>query len=48
MLFRSTRGLYRERGTTLYVNRGLGVSGPAIRIASDREIGLITLRAQTG
>ena len=39
-----TRGLYRQDDTTLYVNRGLGVGGPAIRVAATREIGVIELR----
>ena len=38
-----TRGLYREGGTTLYVNRGLGVGGPALRVNCPREIATIEL-----
>ena len=39
-----TRGLYRQGGSTLYVNRGLGVGGPAVRINCSREIATIELR----
>lgn len=38
-----TRGLYRRETTTLYVNRGLGVGGPALRINCSREIAVIEL-----
>ncbi|MBW2315875.1 MAG: metallophosphoesterase [Deltaproteobacteria bacterium] len=38
------RGLYRENGSTLYVNRGIGVAGPAIRFNCPREIATIELR----
>ncbi|MEM7411252.1 MAG: metallophosphoesterase [Myxococcota bacterium] len=33
-----TRGRYEVADSTLYVNRGLGVGGPAVRIHCDREI----------
>ena len=33
-----TRGVFREAGTTLYVNRGIGVGGPALRLNCPREI----------
>jgi predicted MPP superfamily phosphohydrolase len=39
-----TRGLYRQGRSTLYVNRGLGVGGPAVRINCSREIATIELR----
>ena len=39
------RGLYRVNGSTLYVNRGLGFAGPAIRFNCPREIATIELRA---
>jgi predicted MPP superfamily phosphohydrolase len=42
-----TRGLYRERDTTLYVNRGLGVGGPAIRLAARREIAVLRLHSES-
>jgi predicted MPP superfamily phosphohydrolase len=37
------RGLYRENGSVLYVNRGVGVAGPALRISCPREIATIEL-----
>ena len=40
-----TRGVFREGGTTMYVNRGLGVGGPAMRINCPREIATIELAA---
>ncbi len=39
-----TRGLYRKNGTTMYVNRGIGVAGPALRINCAREIATIELQ----
>jgi predicted MPP superfamily phosphohydrolase len=41
-----TRGLYRRNGSTLYVNRGLGVGGPALRINCRREIATLHLLAK--
>ncbi|MDX1650112.1 MAG: metallophosphoesterase [Myxococcota bacterium] len=38
------RGLFREGRSHLYVNRGAGVAGPAIRIGSRREITTLELR----
>ena len=38
-----TRGLYRSSECTLYVNRGLGVGGPKVRINCPREIATIEL-----
>lgn len=40
-----TRGLYRASGSTLYVNRGLGVGGPPLRIYCSREIATLVLRS---
>ncbi len=37
------RGLFRENGSVLYVNRGIGVAGPAIRFNCSREIATIEL-----
>ncbi|MEI6125611.1 MAG: metallophosphoesterase [Pseudomonadota bacterium] len=37
-------GLYRQNGSCLYVNRGLGVVGPPVRINCPREITRIMLR----
>jgi len=36
-------GLYREGGSVLYVNRGLGVGGPRLRIHCPREIATFEL-----
>ncbi len=43
LVTRFTRGLYRRNGSTLYVNRGLGVGGPALRIHCPREIATLEL-----
>jgi predicted MPP superfamily phosphohydrolase len=43
LVFRFHRGLYELGGATLYVNRGLGVAGPAIRFNCAREITTIEL-----
>jgi len=40
-----TRGIYRRGACTLYVNRGLGVGGPAMRFHCSREIASIELAA---
>jgi predicted MPP superfamily phosphohydrolase len=40
------RGLYRRRGATLYVNRGLGFTGQRIRLFTPREIACLELRAR--
>ncbi len=37
------RGLYHADGSTLYVSRGIGVAGPAIRLNCTREIAIIEL-----
>jgi predicted MPP superfamily phosphohydrolase len=39
-----TAGLYRKDGAALYVNRGLGTTGPPIRLGARPEIALLTLR----
>jgi len=39
-----TTGLYREGPASLYVNRGLGTTGPPIRLAVFPEITVLTLR----
>jgi len=41
---RFDRGLYRERGALLYVNRGLGFTGQPIRLFTSREIAVLELR----
>lgn len=38
-----TRGLYHRAGTVMYVNRGIGVAGPAVRFNCRREIAMIEL-----
>ena len=38
-------GLYRERGSQLYVNRGFGTAGPPARIGSPPEVTRIVLTA---
>lgn len=38
-----TRGLFRDGDALLYVNRGLGVAGPPIRLNCPREIALLRL-----
>lgn len=43
IMTRFNRGLYRERDSILYVNRGIGVAGPAIRFNCSREIATIEL-----
>ena len=42
-LTRFNRGLYQSDRSTLYVNRGFGVAGPAIRLYSPREITTLEL-----
>jgi hypothetical protein len=45
LISRWTRGLFRdsETGALLYVNRGLGVAGPPVRLNCAREISLLRL-----
>ena len=43
LVTRYHRGLFSENGSVLYVNRGVGVAGPAIRINCAREIATIEL-----
>jgi predicted MPP superfamily phosphohydrolase len=38
-------GLYERDGSTLYVNRGLGVAGPPVRLGIPPEITKIVLVA---
>jgi predicted MPP superfamily phosphohydrolase len=40
-----TRGLFEHTGTRLYVNRGLGVAGPPVRLNCPREMAVLTLSA---
>lgn len=39
-----TNGIYRSGGSMLYVNRGLGTTGPPVRIAVAPEIAVMVLR----
>lgn len=43
-VFRFSAGLYREGGSTLYVNPGLGTTGPPVRFGSPPEITVFILR----
>ena len=43
-----TAGLHRFEHTWIYVNRGTGYWGPPLRLGTDSEITLITLRAAAG
>jgi predicted MPP superfamily phosphohydrolase len=43
LMTRFDRGLFRENGSVLYVSRGAGVAGPALRISSPREITTLEL-----
>ena len=47
LISRWTRGLFQdaETGALLYVNRGLGVAGPPVRLNCSREISLLRLLA---
>ncbi len=44
VMSRFTRGRYRRGDSTLYVNRGLGVGGPRLRIHCPREIASLVLQ----
>ncbi|HEX2571135.1 MAG TPA: metallophosphoesterase [Polyangia bacterium] len=44
LVTRFTAGLYRQGTSVLYVNRGIGTTGPPVRIGARAEIALITLR----
>ncbi len=46
LISRWTRGLYTDGETQMYVNRGLGVAGPPVRINCTREITLLRLVAR--
>jgi predicted MPP superfamily phosphohydrolase len=48
VMTRFTTGVYRSGKSTLYVNRGLGTTGPPVRIAVAPEIALVTLRSNPG
>jgi len=44
LMTRFTTDVYRSGSTTLYVNRGLGTTGPPVRLAVAPEIAVLTLR----
>jgi hypothetical protein len=44
LITRFTTGFYRQGDASLYVNRGLGTTGPPVRVGVRPEIGLLTLR----
>jgi predicted MPP superfamily phosphohydrolase len=46
LVTRYHRGLFGENGSVLYVNRGAGVAGPALRINCPRELTTIELASQ--
>ena len=47
VLTRFTTGFYRLGNASLYVNRGLGTTGPPVRVGVRPEISLLTLRRST-
>ena len=47
LITRFTSGLYKSGTSTLYVNRGLGTTGPPVRLAVAPEIAVLTLRRST-
>lgn len=47
VLTRFTTGFYRLGDASLYVNRGLGTTGPPVRVGVRPEISLLTLRRST-
>ncbi len=44
LIYKYFYGLYRDRGTVLYVTSGAGTWGPPLRLFTDSELPLITLR----
>jgi hypothetical protein len=45
LAFARAAGLFREGDSALYVNRGIGTTGPPVRVGMWPEIALLTLRA---
>ena len=43
--YRYHAGLYRDGDATLYVNPGLGTTGPPIRVGAAPEITVLVLRS---
>jgi len=44
LVTRWTSGLYRKERSWLYVNRGVGTTGPPVRLGAPAELAVITLR----
>lgn len=44
LVYKQYAGLYSHKNQYLYVNRGIGTSGPPMRIGMDPEISLLTLK----
>jgi len=44
VMTRFTSGYYRSGSSSLYVNRGLGTTGPPVRLGVSPEIGVLVLR----
>ena len=44
LITRFTNGVYKSGASTLYVNRGLGTTGPPVRLAVAPEIAVLTLK----
>ena len=44
IITRYTSGFYREGSASLYVNRGLGTTGPPVRLGVSPELAVLTLR----
>jgi predicted MPP superfamily phosphohydrolase len=47
LMSRFTRGLFEQKGSYLYVNRGLGVVGQPVRVGALREIAVFELACAT-
>jgi hypothetical protein len=43
LIYSYTNGWYEERGAKLYVNRGIGTTGPPIRLGARPEITVLEL-----
>jgi predicted MPP superfamily phosphohydrolase len=46
LMYRYTRGWYENQGAKLYVNRGIGTTGPPIRLGARPEITVLELTRQ--
>jgi predicted MPP superfamily phosphohydrolase len=46
LMTRFTNGIYQTGPATLYVNRGLGTTGPPVRLGVAPEIAILTLRTR--